>query len=48
MALSAEEFADLRRWGISAAIVVLAHGAIAARIVPWSEDIERRSRPPRS
>jgi len=40
MALSAEEFADLRRWGISAAIVVLAHGAIAARMVPWSEDIE--------
>ena len=40
MALSAEELADLRRWAISAAIVVLAHGAIAARIVPWREDIE--------
>ena len=40
MALSAEELADLRRWAISAAIVVLAHGAIAARIVPWREEIE--------
>jgi protein TonB len=40
MALSAEELADLRRWAISAAIVVLAHGAIAAGIVPWREAIE--------
>jgi protein TonB len=40
MALSAEELADLRRWAISAAIVVLAHGAIAARMVPWREEIE--------
>src|SRR5262249_19306842 len=40
MALSAEQFADLRRWMISAAIVVLAHGAIAAGLVPWCDDIE--------
>jgi protein TonB len=40
MALSAEDFSDLRRWAISAAIVVLAHGAIAARMVPWGEEIE--------
>ena len=40
MALSAEQFADLRRWAISAAIVVLAHGAIAAGMVTWREEIE--------
>jgi len=40
MALSAEDFSDLRRWAISAAIVILAHGAIAARMVPWGEEIE--------
>ena len=40
MALSAEDFSDLRRWAISAAIVILAHGAIAAGWVPWGEEIE--------
>ena len=40
MALSAEDFTDLRRWAISAAIVVLAHGAIAAGMVTWREEIE--------
>lgn len=40
MALGAEDFTDLRRWAISAAIVVLAHGAIAAGMVPWREEIE--------
>jgi protein TonB len=40
MALSAEEVADLRRWTISAAVVVLAHGAIAAGMAPWRDDIE--------
>ena len=40
MALGAEELADLRRWAISAAIVVLAHGAIAAGMVTWREEIE--------
>ena len=40
MALSAEDFSDLRRWTISAAIVILAHGAIAAGMVTWREEIE--------
>jgi len=40
MALSAEDFSDLRRWAISAAIVVLAHGAIAAGMVPWRDNLE--------
>ena len=40
MALNAEEFADLRRWTISAGVVVLAHGAIAAGMVPWRDNLE--------
>jgi protein TonB len=40
MALSAEDFADLRRWAICGAIIVLAHGAIAAGMVNWREEIE--------
>jgi protein TonB len=40
MALSAEAFTDLRRWTISAAVVVLAHGAIAAGVVPWRDNLE--------
>ena len=40
MALSAEDLTDLRRWALSAAIVVLAHGAIAAGMVTWREEIE--------
>ena len=40
MALSAEDVTDLRRWVLSAAIVVLAHGAIAAGMVTWRENIE--------
>ena len=32
--------ADLRRWVISAAIVVLAHGGIAAAMVTWRDTIE--------
>jgi periplasmic protein TonB len=40
MALSADDVADLRRWTISAAIVVLAHGAIAATVVNWRDEIE--------
>jgi periplasmic protein TonB len=35
-----EDLADLRRWTICAAIVVLAHGAIAAAMVTWREAIE--------
>jgi protein TonB len=37
MPLGAEEIADLRRWSICAAIIVLAHGGIAAAMVRWSE-----------
>jgi periplasmic protein TonB len=40
MALSAEDLADLRRWLISGAIIVFAHGAIAAGMVTWREPIE--------
>ena len=38
MALSADDVADLRRWFISGAIVVLAHGAIAATVVKWRDE----------
>jgi protein TonB len=38
--LAAADIADLRRWMISGAIVVLAHGAIAAATVAWHNDIE--------
>jgi protein TonB len=38
--LAAADIAELRRWMISGAIVVLAHGAIAAAMVAWSEEIE--------
>src|SRR5262249_8098991 len=40
MVLSAEYAADLRRWAISGAIIVLAHGAIAAGMVNWRDEIE--------
>jgi periplasmic protein TonB len=40
MALSREEIADLRRWAICGAVIVLAHGAIAAGMVTWSDTIE--------
>ena len=40
MALSADDVADLRRWLICGAIVVLAHGAIAATVVKWRDEIE--------
>jgi protein TonB len=40
MALSADDLADLRRWFISGAIVVLAHAAIAATVVNWRDQIE--------
>jgi protein TonB len=38
--LAAEDTAELRRWLISAAIVVLAHGAGAAAMVAWREQVE--------
>jgi periplasmic protein TonB len=40
MALSADDVADLRRWFFRGAIVVLAHGAIAATVVNWRDEIE--------
>jgi len=40
MALSAEDLADLRRWAICGAVIVFAHGAIAAGMVTWHESIE--------
>jgi periplasmic protein TonB len=39
-ALGAFEFADLRRWVASGAIVLLAHGGIAAAMVGWREPID--------
>jgi protein TonB len=40
MALSAHDLADLRRWAICGAVIVLAHGAIAAGTINWREEIE--------
>ena len=40
IALSADDLADLRRWAICGAIVVIAHGALAAGMVKWREQIE--------
>jgi periplasmic protein TonB len=40
MALSAEDLADLRRWLISGAIIVFAHGGIATGMVNWREEVE--------
>jgi protein TonB len=38
--LAAEDLVDLRRWAICGAVVVLAHGGIAAAMVTWHESIE--------
>jgi protein TonB len=40
IALAPEDFADLRRWAICAAVVVLAHGGFAAAMVTWHDDDE--------
>jgi periplasmic protein TonB len=40
IALAAEDIADLRRWVIAGAVVVVAHGAIAAALVQWREPVE--------
>jgi periplasmic protein TonB len=40
MALSADDLADLRRWAICGAIIVLTHSAIAAGMVKWRDEIE--------
>jgi periplasmic protein TonB len=38
IALVAEDLADLRRWAICGAIVVFAHGGLAAGMVTWHEE----------
>jgi periplasmic protein TonB len=40
IALAPEDLTDLRRWAICAAVVVLAHGGIAAAMVTWHEPVE--------
>jgi protein TonB len=40
MALAADDIADLRRWAVCGAVIVLAHGGIAAGMVTWGEPIE--------
>ena len=40
MSLSAEYLPDLRRWLVSGAIIVLAHGGIAAGMVSWRDEID--------
>jgi len=40
IALAAEDVADLRRWMISGAIVVLAYGGVAAAVIGWRDPIE--------
>jgi len=37
LALTAEDFADLRRWVVAGSIVVLAHGGFAAALVRWND-----------
>jgi periplasmic protein TonB len=39
-ALAVEDGLDLRRWLISGAIVLLAHGAITAAMLPWHQESE--------
>jgi periplasmic protein TonB len=38
IALEPEDLADLRRWAVCAAVVVLAYGGIAAGMVTWHQD----------
>jgi periplasmic protein TonB len=40
MGLAPEDVADLRRWAICGAVIVLAHGAIAAAMVNWQDSDE--------
>jgi protein TonB len=39
LALTAEDFADLRRWLIAGSIVVLAHGGVVAALVRWNDPV---------
>jgi len=40
ISLTAEDVTDLRRWTLCAALVVLAHGGIAAAMVSWRDVVE--------
>ena len=40
IALAPEDVADLRRWAICAAVIVLVHGGVAAAMVKWHQPIE--------
>jgi protein TonB len=40
IALAADDLTDLRRWALCAALVVLAHGGMAAAMVTWRDAIE--------
>jgi protein TonB len=40
IALASEDVADLRRWALSGAAVLLAYGALAAAIVDWHDPVE--------
>jgi protein TonB len=40
IALAADDLVDLRRWTLCAALVVLAHGGIAAAMMTWRDPIE--------
>jgi periplasmic protein TonB len=40
IALAAEDLADLRRWALSAVVVVTAYGGIAAAMVTWHEPVD--------
>ena len=45
LALTAEDFADLRRWLIAGVIVVLAHGGIVLATARWHEPVVFSSEP---
>jgi periplasmic protein TonB len=40
IALALEDVADLRRWLISGAVVVLAHGALAGAMFKWHQEVD--------
>jgi len=45
IALAHSDFVDLRRWTISAALVVLAHASVAAGMIRWRETIDEPAEP---
>ena len=40
IALSIEDVADLRRWLVSSAVVVVAHGALAGAMFKWHQEVD--------